>query len=94
MQTAGLARVATIPGFKNARQIGTITAIDLDVSEQGYLASMAQTLREAFLAKGVLLRPLGPTLYVMPPYCTRDSEIDLIYDTIRDVVAKTVPRKS
>ena len=31
----------------------------------------------------MLLRPLGNTIYVMPPYCTEDTELDLIYDAIR-----------
>lgn len=82
LQTAGLARLAGVEGFSNARQIGTITAIDLDVADKGYLANAGQILREAFLAKGLLIRPLGNTIYVMPPFCTRDFEIDLIYDTI------------
>jgi adenosylmethionine---8-amino-7-oxononanoate aminotransferase len=29
------------------------------------------------------LRPLGNTIYVMPPYCVNGGELDLIYDVIR-----------
>jgi adenosylmethionine-8-amino-7-oxononanoate aminotransferase len=35
----------------------------------------------------VLIRPLGNTIYLMPPYCSTDSELDAVYDAIEEVVA-------
>jgi adenosylmethionine-8-amino-7-oxononanoate aminotransferase len=68
--------------FKNVRQLGTITALDLDVREGGYLASVGPELYAIFLERGVLLRPLGNTIYVMPPYCVTEDELNLIYSAI------------
>jgi adenosylmethionine-8-amino-7-oxononanoate aminotransferase len=34
------------------------------------------------MARGLLLRPLGNTIYVMPPYCTEAAELDLVYDAV------------
>jgi adenosylmethionine-8-amino-7-oxononanoate aminotransferase len=68
--------------FKNVRQLGTITALDLDVRDPGYLAEIGPRLNRRFLEQGVLLRPLGNTIYVMPPYCITGEELDLIYAAI------------
>jgi adenosylmethionine-8-amino-7-oxononanoate aminotransferase len=69
--------------FKNVRRLGTIAALDLDVRDAGYLADVGPRLYHFFLERGVLLRPLGNTIYVMPPYCIADAELDLVYDAIR-----------
>lgn len=76
--------------FENPRRIGTIAALDLKVTDSGYLASAGLALRDHFLASGVLLRPLGNTIYVMPPYCTTAADLAPVYDAIRsapDVLA-------
>ena len=69
--------------FQNVRRLGTIAALDLDVRDVGYLAEVGPRLYSHCLQRGVLLRPLGNTIYVMPPYCVTEDELDLAYDTIR-----------
>lgn len=71
----GLASLAGLRGLGNARRIGGIAAIDLDVCDGGYLSDVAPALRAQALAQGLLLRPLGNTIYLMPPYCTTRAEI-------------------
>ena len=56
------------------------------VRDVGYLASIGPQLYAAFMARGVLLRPLGNTIYVMPPYCIGASELELIYRAIDEAV--------
>ena len=80
LQEARLARLRN--RFENLRRLGTITAMDLKVSDPGYLANVAPDLSRFFLARGILLRPLGNTIYVMPPYCVTEPELDLVYDAI------------
>jgi adenosylmethionine---8-amino-7-oxononanoate aminotransferase len=81
-QSARLQRLRSDPRFASVRQIGTIAALDLNASGDGYLAAAGPKLYGAFLQRGVLLRPLGNTIYVMPPYCITESELDLVYDAI------------
>jgi adenosylmethionine-8-amino-7-oxononanoate aminotransferase len=69
--------------FQNVRRLGTIAALDLDVRDVGYLAEVGPRLYSHCLQRGVLLRPLGNTIYVMPPYCVTEDELDLAYDAIR-----------
>lgn len=70
--------------FANVRQLGTIAALDLVVEDAGYLAGVGPRLTQFFIDRGVLLRPLGNTIYVMPPYCITGAELDLIYGAIAE----------
>ena len=84
MQEERLARFRTDPRFENVRRLGTVTALDLKVSDPGYLAGQGLGLAAHFLEQGILLRPLGNTIYVLPPYCITGAELDMIYDAIAD----------
>ena len=79
-----LARLAALPAVRNARQIGTITAIELATDAGDYLSDLGPRLLALFRDKDLLLRPLGNTVYVMPPYCIEDGDLDLIYAAIAE----------
>ena len=83
MQGEHLATLADDPAFENPRRLGTVAAVDLKVADSGYLASAGPALRAHFLEHDVLLRPLGNTIYVMPPYCTTAADLSLVYAAIR-----------
>lgn len=72
------------PRFANIRRTGTITALDLKTSDPGYLANIGPKLQAFFEGRDLLLRPLGNTIYVMPPYCITAADLDQIYAGIRD----------
>lgn len=74
--------------FENVRRLGTIAAMDLKVPDPGYLAGIGLELMAFFQDRGVLLRPLGNTIYVMPPYCITAGELDLVYDAVVRAAAK------
>ena len=38
--------------------------------------------------RGLLVRPLGSTIYVMPPYCSTASDLDLVYDAIDELAVE------
>lgn len=77
--TDRLALLAGHPAFANPRQIGTIMAIDLVAADAGYLSDLAPRLRVFFLERGLLLRPLGNTIYLMPPYCIDTQQLDAVF---------------
>ena len=82
-QRALLARLAALPGAANARQLGTVIALDFaDPNGAGYLSDLAPRLRAHALGHGVLLRPLGNTVYVMPPYCITEAQSALVGDAV------------
>jgi adenosylmethionine-8-amino-7-oxononanoate aminotransferase len=87
MQARLLDRLARHPAVRNPRQIGTITACELGSGAAGYLSDRAPMLLEFFHGRDVLLRPLGDTVYVMPPYCTGDEDLETVYAAIADAAA-------
>ncbi len=80
-----LARFRDDGRFTNVRQIGTIAALDIAAKDAGYLADIGPRLYRGFLARGLLVRPLGNTIYIMPPYCSTASDLDLVYDAIDEL---------
>jgi adenosylmethionine---8-amino-7-oxononanoate aminotransferase len=88
MQREFLASFADDARFADLRQTGTIAAMDVRVPDSGYLASVGPRLTAAFRAAGVLLRPLGNTIYVLPPYCVTRRDLEMVYGVIRDSVRR------
>ena len=86
MQQRALSRLEDKSGVTNVRRLGTIAALDISVTDQGYLSNIGPKLYDCFLSQNVLLRPLGNTVYVMPPYCITQNEIERIYDAIIEAV--------
>jgi adenosylmethionine-8-amino-7-oxononanoate aminotransferase len=84
MQRVRLDDLTVDADFINPRQLGTITALDLAAPDAGYLADIGPKLYAFFQSRDVLLRPLGNTIYVMPPYCIEAASLDRVYDAIHD----------
>jgi adenosylmethionine---8-amino-7-oxononanoate aminotransferase len=82
MQTEHLDRFRNDARFENVRQTGTIAAMDLRVPDGGYLANVGPRLAAEFRQAGVLLRPLGNTIYVLPPYCVTQEDLETVYGAI------------
>lgn len=77
------AALQTHPKLEKFRTVGTIAAMDVVTgTEAGYLNQVGLEIRKQAIERGVLLRPLGNVLYLMPPYCITDEELALAYDTI------------
>ncbi|WP_095090070.1 adenosylmethionine--8-amino-7-oxononanoate transaminase [Mesorhizobium sophorae] len=83
-QATGLRRFHDNPFFSDSRATGTIAALDLRAGSAGYLAEIGPKLRAFFLDKGLLVRPLGNVLYLLPPYCITSGELDGLHDAIEE----------
>ncbi len=71
------------PSIESVRSKGVVLAITYKAEQrQGYLSEMRNRLYIYFLEKGILMRPLGNTVYVVPPYCITAEELDTIYQAI------------
>jgi adenosylmethionine---8-amino-7-oxononanoate aminotransferase len=79
-----LARLAERPEVRAPRVVGTLAAFDLAMAggAEGYLAPVGRELAAYALEEGVLLRPLGDVVYLLPPYCTTDAELALAYGVV------------
>lgn len=65
------------------RLLGTMAAMEPAVVE-GYLSERTRTLAPRALDKGLLLRPLGDTIYLLPPYSTTPDDLHRAYDVLQD----------
>lgn len=79
-----LAQVATLAAAARPRAIGTIAAFDLTGPAQSAVPALKLALRE----RGLLMRPMGNVLYVLPPYCMDDVALHHAWDIIADEIAK------
>ena len=83
-QAAHLAVITGHGAVSGARQCGTIAALELGGREGDYLSDIGPRLLSRFREAGVLLRPLGNTVYVMPPYCISEEDLAAIWAAIED----------
>ncbi|MBQ4801711.1 adenosylmethionine--8-amino-7-oxononanoate transaminase [Aquimarina sp. MMG015] len=70
---------------KTTRQKGVIYALDLDIEMDRY-GKKRYEIFDHFMKNGVCLRPLGKTIYLLPPYVIKKDQLDKIYDTIISVL--------
>jgi len=67
---------------KEVRSMGVILAIDLDIETDRY-GTLRDKLYHFFMDQGVNLRPLGNTIYVLPPYVITNEQLKKIYNVIK-----------
>lgn len=73
--------------LKQRRFCGTIFAAEVDIKEKDtYFSRLSPLLKRLFIEKGFLIRPLGNTIYLMPPYCISEDCLSSAYKAIREVL--------
>ena len=71
------------PKIEEIRLCGTILAIELkSVDGNTYFSGIRDIAYRYFLENGLLIRPLGNVIFINPPYCITDMELELIYEKI------------
>jgi adenosylmethionine---8-amino-7-oxononanoate aminotransferase len=83
--TAALKPLAVHPKVKNFRQRGMIWAFDAVIDDAALSSSFSRRFFAAALEHELLLRPIGRTVYMMPPYILDDEEIDLLAERTHTV---------
>ena len=67
--------------IREVRQIGVILALDLNVEMERY-GNARDEMFSYFMSKGIFLRPLGKTIYILPPYVITEAQLTKIYAVI------------
>lgn len=86
---AHAAFAATLAGHSqiaDIRQTGTILAIELRTDTATYHSALRDAIYRFFIDKRVILRPLGNIVYILPPYCITDTELQYVYTCIADLL--------
>jgi len=77
-----LAAIRNHPAVAEVRSIGTMAAVELHADDAGYFSNLRPKLYKFFLDAGVLLRPLGNVVYVLPPYAITAEQLHHVHDQI------------
>ena len=77
-----LEKLGTHPKIEHPRLLGGILAFDLVTSSRSYSAAAGRELTNFAQENGVLMRPIGNVLYLIPPYCTSDEQLDRVFGVI------------
>ena len=83
--------LAAHPAVADVRTIGTVMAAELKADDPGYFSELRPALYDFYLSKGVLLRPLGNVVYILPPYVVAAEQLHYVYDVIAESLDR-VPR--
>ena len=75
------------PKVSSTRQTGVIFALDLNIAMERY-GNLRDQLFQFFMKNGVCLRPLGNTVYILPPFVITNEELDKVYSTIEKALDK------
>ncbi|MBF0158749.1 MAG: adenosylmethionine--8-amino-7-oxononanoate transaminase [Magnetococcales bacterium] len=68
------------------RVMGTIAALDIRTDTTGYHSEVGPRLKRFFLERGLLIRPLGNVIYLLPPYCITESELHRGWNGIEEAL--------
>ena len=77
-----IAAIKNHPAVGEVRSIGTMAAVELKADDAGYFSNVKPKLYKFFIDAGVLLRPLGNVVYVLPPYVITPDELNYVHDQI------------
>ena len=80
------AQLKELNGIKNVRTLGTILAFEIIKGDDVYLNNISQVVTAKALEKGVYIRPLGNTVYIMPPYCITNEELEKVYAVLTEIL--------
>ena len=71
--------------IESTRQLGVIYALDLDVDMERY-GNKRYEIFDTLMNNGVCLRPLGKTIYILPPFVITKQQLGKVYDAIEQVL--------
>lgn len=85
-----MGELSRVPGIKNLRRLGTVLAMEVETpgaaGQKSYTHKLKDVLYRGFIDEGVLLRPLGNTLYILPPFCIMKESLERVYSAVIKVV--------
>jgi adenosylmethionine---8-amino-7-oxononanoate aminotransferase len=80
-------RIQNHSKVKTTRILGVIFALEVKTENQeSYYGTLRNKMYDFFIENGVVLRPVGSTVYILPPYIITKNQLDKIYKTIENVL--------
>jgi adenosylmethionine-8-amino-7-oxononanoate transaminase len=86
---AWLKELAQLPGVTRPRALGSIAAVTLGQEAGDYHAEIGAAVKAGCFARGLLVRPMGNVVYLMPPACVTPDELKRAQDGVAEVLRET-----
>ena len=75
------------PKVKTTRVLGVILALEIKTeNEESYYGSLRNKLYDFFIENGVILRPVGNIIYILPPYVMTQVQLEKVYQVIKNAL--------
>ncbi|MFN3907629.1 MAG: adenosylmethionine--8-amino-7-oxononanoate transaminase [Flavobacterium sp.] len=74
------------PKVENVRVMGVIFALDVISEDKEYYGNLRNKMYQFFIQNGLILRPIGNTIYLLPPYVILPTELEFMYEKVREVL--------
>lgn len=85
MQREFICSISSNPKVRAARSFGTIAAVELEANEvSSYFNEEGKEAYKFLLEKGIILRPLGNVIVIIPPYCITRKDLKYMYNSIEE----------
>ena len=76
------------PGVKDVRLKGTMAVVERQASDSSYSSFFAEEATTKAMKRGVFLRPLGGSVYLLPPYCITEGELNRVWDVVESLFGR------
>ena len=86
-----LEQLSLLSQVKRPRCLGTMAAFELNAGENSYLNPIGKQIQRQCLEQGVYIRPLGNVVYILPPLCITNSELEKCYSVIELAIKQVIP---
>lgn len=80
-------KIINHPRVETTRVLGVIFALEIKSErKESYYGTLRNKLYNFFIENGVVLRPVGNIVYILPPYIITDTQLQKVYQTIEDAL--------
>lgn len=80
-------KVTSHPKVKTTRVLGVIFALEIKVeTQESYYGTMRNKLYNFFIENGVILRPVGNIVYILPPYVITKNQLEKVYQVVENAI--------
>ncbi len=82
-------KIKNHPRVETTRVLGVIFALEIKSdTKESYYGTLRNKLYNYFIENGVVLRPVGNIVYILPPYIITDAQLQKVYQTIEAALEK------
>jgi adenosylmethionine-8-amino-7-oxononanoate aminotransferase len=80
-------KIKSHPKVKTTRVLGVIFALEIVTENQeSYYGTMRNKLYNFFIENGIVLRPVGNIVYILPPYIISQNQLEKVYQVVENAL--------